>query len=393
MPKHAAKGQPSQPKVRAVKPAKKVQLVVRKEKTTRSAAVKKIQHSGPKAHAITSTQKAKTVQKKKAALPVLAKKTRPLRSKVRVVTQTKKAQSAQKEKITEIAHKERVDQRPVIEKTRASRSKVHAVTQAKKAQPVQKEKEVPPALIKKVSLVRSRKVPSAKKEKIAEIAQKEKAVLQSAIRKTRSPRSKTRPVTQGKTTKPVPIKKITPSKPVRNVQPVRPAAPVPSKKRRDDTAGGARKARPRTLLKNVRPIWTEKIKPPEPVVRSVITGKAQLIQPEKTFQPAQRNVTPEIKIRAGKFVHLMEKSDAYIHYKKNGKSSKISEFDFRSLLLCTMESSPETLARNVEKFKGYAGIHNRQDLVVFLNFCAEKLSYLLAPQIKRSTKPARRKMK
>jgi hypothetical protein len=47
-----------------------------------------------------------------------------------------------------------------------------------------------------------------------------------------------------------------------------------------------------------------------------------------------------------------------------------------------MESSPETLARNVELFKGYAGIHNRQDLITFLTFCKDKLSYLFAPQKK-----------
>ena len=83
----------------------------------------------------------------------------------------------------------------------------------------------------------------------------------------------------------------------------------------------------------------------------------------------------EVRIRAGKFVHLMERSDAYIHYKKNGKNSKIGEFDFRSLLLCTMESSRETLAKNVELFKGYASIHNRQDLLTFLDYCKDRFSY------------------
>ena len=77
---------------------------------------------------------------------------------------------------------------------------------------------------------------------------------------------------------------------------------------------------------------------------------------------------------------MMERSDAYIHYKKNGSNSRISEFDFRSLLLCTMESSAETLARNVNLFKGYAGIHHRQDLIVFLIFCEDKFSHLLKPQ-------------
>jgi len=53
-----------------------------------------------------------------------------------------------------------------------------------------------------------------------------------------------------------------------------------------------------------------------------------------------------------------------------------------------MESSPETLARNVELFKGYAEVHNRKDLIAFLVFCKEKFLYLFAPQKKaiRKTK-------
>jgi hypothetical protein len=79
---------------------------------------------------------------------------------------------------------------------------------------------------------------------------------------------------------------------------------------------------------------------------------------------------------------MMEASDAYRMYKKNGANANIGEFDFRSLLLCTMESSHETLARNVELFKGYAGTHNRQDLTVFLGFCADKFAHLLVPEKK-----------
>ena len=97
-------------------------------------------------------------------------------------------------------------------------------------------------------------------------------------------------------------------------------------------------------------------------------------------------VSNEQKAKAGKFVRLMERSDAYIHYKKNGKSSKIGEFDFRSLLLCTMESSRETLVKNVKLFKEYASIHNRQDLITFLIFCEDKFSYLLKPQNKPERK-------
>lgn len=101
------------------------------------------------------------------------------------------------------------------------------------------------------------------------------------------------------------------------------------------------------------------------------------------------HVSKEEKAKAGKFVHSMERSDAYIQYKKNGNNSKIGEFDFRSLLLCTMETSRETLIKNMNLFKGYAGIHNRQDLIVFLSFCEDKFSYLLKPQ----NKPVRKAKK
>ncbi len=135
------------------------------------------------------------------------------------------------------------------------------------------------------------------------------------------------------------------------------------------------KPAPKPKAESAATIWKEVLHPPAPSVPAVQS------QPEKETPPAP-SVSPEARIRAGKFVRMMETSDAYIQYKKYGTSSNISEFDFRSLLLCTMESSPETLARNVEQFKGYAAIHHRGDLVAFLDFCAGRFAALLVPQKK-----------
>ena len=88
-------------------------------------------------------------------------------------------------------------------------------------------------------------------------------------------------------------------------------------------------------------------------------------------------ISKEEKDKAGKIVKLMERSDAYQHYKKNGSKARISEFDFRNMLYATMESSAETLKRNVELFKRYAGIHNRTDLITFLTFCEDSFAPLL----------------
>ncbi|MBL8103063.1 MAG: hypothetical protein JNM02_11065 [Anaerolineales bacterium] len=114
---------------------------------------------------------------------------------------------------------------------------------------------------------------------------------------------------------------------------------------------------------------------PKPVKKETVTAPV-----------VAAKVSKEEKVKAGKFVRVMETSDAYRQYKKNGEKSKISEFDFRSLLLCTMESSPETLARNVNTFKGYANTQNRQDLVTFLNFVENSFSTLLNSSGKKLVK-------
>ena len=68
---------------------------------------------------------------------------------------------------------------------------------------------------------------------------------------------------------------------------------------------------------------------------------------------------------------------------------EIGEFDFRSLLLCTMESPPATLARNLEQFKEYVSIYKRKDLITFLAFCEDKFSHLLNTTTKHKEKKAR----
>ena len=95
---------------------------------------------------------------------------------------------------------------------------------------------------------------------------------------------------------------------------------------------------------------------------------------EKPAVPEKEAVHHELKAHAKKYVRSIETSDAYKHYKKR---LPLNEFDFRSLLLCTMESPPTTLARNLNQFKEYVNIHDRKDLLSFLEFCGEKFSSLL----------------
>lgn len=94
-------------------------------------------------------------------------------------------------------------------------------------------------------------------------------------------------------------------------------------------------------------------------------------------------VSKEEKAKAGKVIKMVERSDAYRQYKKLGAKARISEFDFRDMLFATMESSAETLRRNVDLFKRYAGIHNRADLIKFLEFAEGNFAPLLSAQPKR----------
>ena len=252
-----------------------------------------------------------------------------------------------------------------------------------KVRPVQEAKATPPASsIKKAQPVRAKKAtpaPVKQVQKKPEIkvqpVQEEKVSPRAPIKKVRSVRVKKvtpAPVKQAQKpeikAQPVQVEKATPpASSIKKARPVRAkkVSPAPEKK-----------AQAVPISKAIQPVKTpsqvKETKPAKPVI----------VQPVKVMKAQAEPVSREAKERAGKFTRMMERSDAYLHYKKNGRNSKINEFDFRSLLLCTMESSAETLARNVELFKGYAGIHNRQDLIVFLSFCGDKFSYLLKPMRK-----------
>lgn len=101
-------------------------------------------------------------------------------------------------------------------------------------------------------------------------------------------------------------------------------------------------------------------------------------------------VHPELKAHAGKYIRSIRASEAFKNYKK---AQPFNEFDFRSLLLCTMESPPTTLARNMEQFKEYVKIYKRKDLLVFLEFCEVKFSHLLGKTAQPTKKKTVRKKK
>jgi hypothetical protein len=107
-------------------------------------------------------------------------------------------------------------------------------------------------------------------------------------------------------------------------------------------------------------------------------------KPVKKEAAAPAAISKEEKVKAAKVVKQIERSDAYQLYRRNGRRAHIGEFDFRNMLFATMESSAETLKRNVDLFKRYAGIQYRSDLVAFLEFCEGHFAALLKSKAKQS---------
>lgn len=141
-----------------------------------------------------------------------------------------------------------------------------------------------------------------------------------------------------------------------------------------------KKPQPKQLTLALPPVQVKKkVEVKKKQVQVKKEAKASTKKNVQTIAPvvAPISVSKEEKIKAGKVIKLVERSDAYRLYSKNGNHTKISEFDFRNMLFATMESSSDTLVRNVGLFKRYANIHNRNDLIKFFDFCEEHFASLL----------------
>ena len=335
-PKPTVKVQSQQP---AVTVLKKPPVIISKKKTVEPTQ---------KIPVVIEKKKATLIKEAKAAQ---VKKVVP--ASAPVISEIKKTQPIQKKKITSSAPVKKINLASV-KKTLPAPVKQTVVPeikiQVKKTQPVQKKKITSSAPVKKINPVGVKKISPA-------------PVKQTVAPEIKIQVKKTQVVTQKKKTQPVQEEKATQLELI--------SAPV----KRDD----------KKVISDVLPIQAVKKSPPKKEAKPVEPVVVQLIK-----QTAPSPISKEAKERAGKFTRMMERSDAYVHYKKNGSKANINEFDFRSLLLCTMESSAETLARNVELFKGYAEIQQRQDLILFLGFCEEKFSHLLKPQSKSSARKTKK---
>ncbi len=268
---------------------------------------------------------------------------------------------------------------PKVEKTVDSRPEMVANKQVKPA-PVKKKKQA-----KKVEKKAAKKA-GVKKTKPAEQSGVKELTPATTVTSRPTPKPKSKKVVRRKAAvkKVTAVTKKTVAKP--KAQPkktVSKSAPKKAPAHRGEQAPAkmsVKKAQAATQLPLL--IQAEVKEEAKPVVKRKPAQKKIQTQAKKEANPVIVEVSKEEKVKAGRVIQMVERSDAYRQYKKLGTKVRISEFDFRNMLFATMESSAETLRRNVDLFKRYAGIHNRADLISFLDFAEGSFAPLLKTQAK-----------
>lgn len=257
----------------------------------------------------------------------------------------------------EMVANKQVKPAPVKKKKQAKKVEKKAAKKAgvKKTKPAEQSgvKELTPA-----TTVTSRPTPKPKSKKVVR--------RKAAVKKVTA-------VTKKTVAKPKAQLKKTGSKPAPKKAPAHRGEQAPAKM-------SVKKAQAATQLPLL--VQTEVKEEAKPVVKRKPAQKKIQTQAKKEANPVIVEVSKEEKVKAGRVIQMVERSDAYRQYKKLGTKVRISEFDFRNMLFATMESSAETLRRNVDLFKRYAGIHNRADLISFLDFAEGSFAPLLKTQAK-----------
>jgi hypothetical protein len=280
------------------------------------------------------------------------------------------------------------------------------VEEKKKPAPAKKKKRVKrqtsKAVNKKAETKKPKQAKPAKKSKArrlsaevtgaSSLTPKAKPSAKKVVRKKTPVKKVTVPAKKKTTTKPKAQPKKTVSKPAPKpkTQPKKPVAKPAPKKKAPVRKAVAKKTQAVTQLPLPVPAVPKK-EAQKPVVKKKPAAKKIPPKVKQEAKPVVEKipaVSKEEKAKAGKVIKLVERSDAYRQYKKLGAKARISEFDFRDMLFATMESSAETLKRNVNLFKRYAGIHSRADLITFLDFAEGSFAPLLKIQAKQ---PARKR--
>lgn len=81
--------------------------------------------------------------------------------------------------------------------------------------------------------------------------------------------------------------------------------------------------------------------------------------------------------RASRFLKHIKQSDAYNNFKSQNDVSDITEYQFRSLLMCPMETPPNKLRQNLVELKEQIMIIGNDEIIEFLNKCSRQFIQIL----------------
>ena len=91
-------------------------------------------------------------------------------------------------------------------------------------------------------------------------------------------------------------------------------------------------------------------------------GKSINTKSKRTGRKNERN-------RASRFIKHIKQSDAYKKFKPQNDVSNISEYEFRSLLMCPMESPPTALRQSLSELKQQVATIGNDEILEFLEKC------------------------
>ena len=105
-------------------------------------------------------------------------------------------------------------------------------------------------------------------------------------------------------------------------------------------------------------------------VENIISGLVSIPKPKATGRKNERT-------RARRFLKHIKQSEIFQKYKKNKNFEDVSEYEFRSLLLSTMESKPSVLRKNLDDLYEQMMILNNDDMIEFLQSCKNEFDIIL----------------
>lgn len=306
-------------------------------------------------------------------LPKVAEIVKKEEEKKEVIPSAPAVKEAKKQE----TRKKKVQQKAPAKKAVVKKAAVKPKAQKKVAAPVKKKSVTKP----KVTAVKVEKKEERKKKEVLPKPKVEKVVEKKREISKKEVKPTVKPVAKKVEPK---VEKVTEKKREASKKEVQPAVkPVvkkvePKVEKKEERAKKEAKPQPTQLTMALTPPTAWK-KAEAPATKPKVKKEPLPIKGEVLAPVA---VSKEEKDKAAKVIKQIERSDAYQLYRRNGRRAQIGEFDFRNMLFATMESSPETLKRNLDLFKRYAGIHFRTDLIAFLEFCEENFSALMISKVK-----------